>query len=204
MPLPRAEPIQSPRLKDGGCTPRHSGSDAADGGGNGVAADAQRGTPRGGPGRNRDAAGPADRDATDHWVYLCFDRRRRLLYVGVTSDGMQRFRQGHGKRAAWWRDVVSIEVEHFDTRDAALARERDLIRSAFPEHNVVHARRRVRRRGELPERWMQLEEIAALLEVNAEWVADRLGEMPHVLLAGSPRFKAREVVAWFESRAAAS
>ena len=74
---------------------------------------------------------------TETSVYQYFDSRGRLLYVGVTGRG-QRRQAEHARSKTWWSEVAASSVEHYPTRDEALAREQALIQTYRPTHNVVH------------------------------------------------------------------
>ena len=67
-------------------------------------------------------------------VYLYYDRLGVLLYVGITKRGSRR-QQEHNERAEWWPFVAKQEIEHYDTRDVATARETMLIRERRPPFN---------------------------------------------------------------------
>lgn len=71
-------------------------------------------------------------------VYRFFDSDGTLLYVGATKCGPRRF-SAHEKRE-WWPDVALIEIEHFDSREEALAHESEWIRSRDPKFNVKGTR----------------------------------------------------------------
>jgi hypothetical protein len=70
-------------------------------------------------------------------VYRYFDGNNLLVYVGITSRGIKRNRE-HNDVKSWWQYVVRQEVEHFDTRSEAAARERALIREYRPPYNIQH------------------------------------------------------------------
>src|SRR5690606_13280027 len=57
----------------------------------------------------------------------------------------------HSRHKRWWPDVAHIDVEWFDTREAALAAERLAIVNERPTHNVVHNADNAGRVGEV--RW---------------------------------------------------
>ena len=71
-------------------------------------------------------------------VYEFFDANDELLYVGVTNGLPHRLGQ-HDADKPWWTAVVRVEVEHYETRADALDRERTLIQSLRPLHNVQHS-----------------------------------------------------------------
>lgn len=70
-------------------------------------------------------------------VYRYYDEHGILIYVGITSRGMQRNRE-HNATKEWWHLVTSQEVEHFETRHEAEAKERSLIRKHLPPFNKQH------------------------------------------------------------------
>jgi predicted GIY-YIG superfamily endonuclease len=70
-------------------------------------------------------------------IYRYYDRDGKLIYVGITGAGMIRQTQ-HNRMADWWRFVSTQEVEHVDTRQDALRRERELIRLHRPPFNKEH------------------------------------------------------------------
>lgn len=71
----------------------------------------------------------------DHWVYYCHDAEGLLLYVGVTSSGIKRFRR-HGNERSWWGEIATIQIKHFDTASEALDHERAEIARLRPPHNL--------------------------------------------------------------------
>lgn len=79
-----------------------------------------------------------------------FDVNHVLLYVGVTGDPGARWR-AHSNEKAWWREVVTVEVEHYDTRDEVEAAEALAIKSEGPLHNVLGGRapRKPNRKAEI-------------------------------------------------------
>jgi hypothetical protein len=78
---------------------------------------------------------PGDSTATS--VYRYYDQFGVLLYVGITKQGIGRNRQ-HNADKVWWQWVTLQEVDHFDSRDDAHAREVALIRKYRPPFNVQH------------------------------------------------------------------
>ena len=77
-------------------------------------------------------------------LYRFFDVDERLLYVGITSRGPNRWRN-HEDSRAWWAQVARSTTEHFDAREDAIAAERAAIRNEQPIHNIVHAATRSKR-----------------------------------------------------------
>lgn len=72
----------------------------------------------------------------DHWVYTCLDASMRIIYVGVTSTGLRRHRE-HGREMGWWKRVTLIRVEHYETREQALAAEAEAIDFHQPIYNTI-------------------------------------------------------------------
>lgn len=70
-------------------------------------------------------------------VYRYYDRHAVLIYVGITDRDIRRNLE-HNKKAAWWPYVVRQEVDHFESRPEALAREKELIRQFRPPFNTQH------------------------------------------------------------------
>lgn len=70
-------------------------------------------------------------------VYVMRDAHDVVLYVGMSSfipDRMNSHRKGDG--VPDWRRVASIDLEHFESRDAAGIRERALIAQYRPPWNL--------------------------------------------------------------------
>lgn len=74
-----------------------------------------------------------------HALYQIYGKDDHLLYVGVTKNPGQRF-TAHSRLKPWWRDVVRIELDWFESRQAVLNAEYVWITFAHPEHNVIHRR----------------------------------------------------------------
>lgn len=67
-------------------------------------------------------------------VYLYFDHRGILIYVGITARGKARQIE-HNQAAEWWRYVAKQEIEHYESREEAAVRESWLIRNRRPPFN---------------------------------------------------------------------
>ena len=68
------------------------------------------------------------------------DLSGRLLYVGVTRNGLQRFIE-HSRDKSWWQEVATIQVEHIMcSRSLAEQYEREAIISERPLYNIAHNR----------------------------------------------------------------
>jgi excinuclease UvrABC nuclease subunit len=70
-------------------------------------------------------------------VYQYHDGGGRILYVGVTARGIRRAHE-HAEAKEWWPLCTGSTIEHYQTRDLALAREEQLIRRYKPPYNTVH------------------------------------------------------------------
>lgn len=70
-------------------------------------------------------------------VYLYYDAADILIYVGITNRGIRRNVE-HNVDKDWWSCVARQEVEHHETREKALAREKALIYAHCPPFNKHH------------------------------------------------------------------
>jgi len=70
-------------------------------------------------------------------VYRLYDATGALLYIGASCNPTRRYKD-HASRRPWWREVYRREVEWHPTRAAALAAEREAIKSDRPRYNKVH------------------------------------------------------------------
>lgn len=70
-------------------------------------------------------------------LYRYYDDCDTLIYVGITSRGMQRNVE-HTKSKTWWTYVARQDVEHYTTRDEALTREAALVLAERPPFNTQH------------------------------------------------------------------
>lgn len=69
-------------------------------------------------------------------VYYYFGAKGKLLYVGVTGRNMARAAE-HARTKSWWPLAFTCRLEHYPTREQALARELYLIAKFQPEYNVI-------------------------------------------------------------------
>lgn len=69
-------------------------------------------------------------------LYRHFDKAGNLLYVGISLSTAKRMGE-HRNKSAWWGKVVSISIERFPTRAAALKAERQAVQTEHPRHNVT-------------------------------------------------------------------
>jgi predicted GIY-YIG superfamily endonuclease len=73
----------------------------------------------------------------NHILYRHFDSDETLLYIGITNDVRNRFKQ-HDKEKEWWKDVRHCTFDHFPTRAALEEAEVEAIRNERPKYNVIH------------------------------------------------------------------
>lgn len=66
-------------------------------------------------------------------IYRLYDKRERLLYVGVTTCPQTRF--GSHSTSDWWPSVVTREIIWMPTRRDAEYEEAHAIKSEWPMHN---------------------------------------------------------------------
>jgi predicted GIY-YIG superfamily endonuclease len=72
-------------------------------------------------------------------LYRHFDKRGRLLYVGVSLNTVARLAQ-HRDQAHWFDRITRIEIESFATRQEACKAEAEAIREERPFYNKVFNR----------------------------------------------------------------
>jgi excisionase family DNA binding protein len=143
-------------------------------------------------------ASPADSQTQ---LYRHFNRDGELLYVGISLNALGRLEQ-HGVVSLWFDEIHRVEIETFASRSAALAAEREAIKSEKPRHNVQHKvveRRQIdptesrvnESRYDLFVRVCKpvytIEEVAAVLEVRKHTVESLIssGELGHIELPTS-------------------
>lgn len=77
--------------------------------------------------------------ATEHQptsLYRLYDASDVLLYVGIAGNPGRRFEQHRGEKP-WWGEVARIMLEHFPSREAALAAESKAIKADRPRYNIA-------------------------------------------------------------------
>ena len=70
-------------------------------------------------------------------LYRHFSATDELLYVGISLSAVARLGQ-HERHSGWFGSIASVKVEHFDTREEALAAEKAAIQGEDPLHNKHH------------------------------------------------------------------
>lgn len=71
-------------------------------------------------------------------LYRHYDATGALLYVGITQDPAKRF-QAHKTQSDWTFDVVTIRIQWFQTRAAALYAEAKAVDADCPRYNYQHS-----------------------------------------------------------------
>lgn len=78
-----------------------------------------------------------DESAQSQTLYRFYSPDGVLLYIGITGDAGARWHD-HAKLKGWWREVSTVRVEHFDTREEVEAAESAAIIAERPLHNIVY------------------------------------------------------------------
>lgn len=74
-----------------------------------------------------------------HVLYRFFSATGQLLYVGITMNPPQRFKN-HRDSKDWWGEVSGITVENYTSRDELAQAERRAIQVEHPMYNIVHTK----------------------------------------------------------------
>ena len=75
-----------------------------------------------------------------NFVYLLFDARGHLLYVGITNNLRNRL-SAHYSEKPWIEEVTRAELEVYVTREESKARESYLIKERGPVYNLAENQR---------------------------------------------------------------
>ncbi len=81
---------------------------------------------------------PMDNGATQ--LYRHYGKYDRLLYVGISLNVMQRLMR-HLYGSHWIKEVVRIDIAHYDTRDEAFEAETMAIHNENPAHNIAKVKK---------------------------------------------------------------
>ena len=71
-------------------------------------------------------------------LYRHFDGDGVLLYAGISLSALARLVQ-HRRGAHWYRDIASVRIEKFPTREAAQAAEKIAIENEKPLFNIQYS-----------------------------------------------------------------
>ena len=69
-------------------------------------------------------------------LYRHFDEGSNLLYVGISLNTFARLSQ-HKQHAKWFEKIKSVKIEHFETREQAIAAEKWAIKQENPKFNIA-------------------------------------------------------------------
>lgn len=69
-------------------------------------------------------------------LYRHFDADRKLLYLGISLSTFARLSQ-HKDHSPWFEQIKTVEIEHFETREEAMAAERKAIKTENPKFNIA-------------------------------------------------------------------
>lgn len=69
-------------------------------------------------------------------LYRHFDEDNKLLYVGISLSTFNRLSQ-HKDHSDWFKKIKNVTIEHFQTREEAMAAERNAIKSENPKFNIA-------------------------------------------------------------------
>lgn len=70
-------------------------------------------------------------------LYRHFDKRGRLLYVGISASAVQRLAR-HKITSEWFSAIAFVKIERFSTRAAAQQAEAAAIPKERPRYDIVH------------------------------------------------------------------
>ena len=110
---------------------------------------------------------PMHKTATQ--LYRHYGKYDQLLYVGISLNTMQRLMQ-HLYGSHWIKEVVRIDIAHYDTRDEALQAETLAIHNENPAHNIA----KVKKVG--PESMVEPESYDYHTHFNAEKLTDAISD----------------------------
>jgi hypothetical protein len=109
-------------------------------------------------------------------LYRMFNADDVLLYVGITTNLEDRLAD-HRIFKGWWRDVVTIRLEHFGTRSEAEAAEILAIDTEHPLWNVRHGSRLPARTAPLKKPGGQMQHRNFRIEDDAWLALSRISEL---------------------------
>lgn len=69
-------------------------------------------------------------------LYRFFGANEELLYIGLTAAPWDRWR-AHSRDKAWWTEVETVTVEHFEDFESLAAAERNAIGLERPRYNLA-------------------------------------------------------------------
>jgi excisionase family DNA binding protein len=78
------------------------------------------------------------REAFGGTLYRMYNSLGQLLYIGITTRGNAGRFHEHARDKPWWKEVHSINCQHFTTAHATERAERLAIQTERPKYNVTH------------------------------------------------------------------
>lgn len=99
-------------------------------------------------------------------LYRHYDKDDNLLYVGISLSTSRRLSE-HKRGSKWFKDIETIKIERFDSRDTAEQAEIEAIKKEKPLHNVVY-------NDNKPSPMDELYELASLAKRWGEYCRNRL------------------------------
>ena len=69
-------------------------------------------------------------------LYRHFDSENKLLYVGISLSTFARLSQ-HKDHSEWFKKIARVSIEHFETRQDAMAAEKKAIKNEDPMFNIA-------------------------------------------------------------------
>ena len=80
------------------------------------------------------ACGSIDAQAS---LYRHFSRAGVLLYIGISNNALKRIDQ-HQAGSGWFRQIATVTIAHYPTREEAERAEREAIINEHPLYNKTH------------------------------------------------------------------
>jgi len=113
------------------------------------------------------------------YLYRHFAADGSLLYVGISAAPGKRT-SDHARHSGWFEETCRINVERFDSREAALSAEAAAIKAESPRWNVIHNARSVPAAPELA-RQSLTRQVAFRPLYTLKTAAEELGLSPQTL-----------------------
>lgn len=111
---------------------------------------------------------------THFHLYRHYDAKGNLLYVGQSNNAFKRY-EGHQSTSKWAVASVMMRVEHFASREAAMAAEQTAILTENPQFNRCTIARpdlnRRRGREVTDPRCFQMRATPAFMKAVEDWRA---------------------------------
>ena len=111
------------------------------------------------------------------FLYRHLDAQGKLLYVGISFSAIYRLCQ-HKQHSLWFKDIASVTIEKFPSRQEAAKMERKIIKEEKPPYNKIRSSAKM---GYSPDEERQrLEDLQdeLIIQSTKKWVLgqwERLG-----------------------------